>query len=588
MSMVLRWIERPRDASVFDEARADGFTPLQADVLAGRFSFEEVRVAGGVRAALAPPLSKLDAPHTLPDIGKASERIVRAIVSGERIGLCTDVDVDGSCSHALLYTALTKHFGVDPSRVISEISHKTREGYGVTQPVVDRLRARADRPTLIITADQGSSDEPRIAQLAEFADVIVTDHHGLPPAGPPRSAYAVVNPCRADSRFPDRLVAGCFVAWLVMCAVRELLIKRGALASDAPKLADLVDFVAVATVADCVSMRRSPNNRAIVATGLRRMNASPRPCWRALASSNGGRLIDAATLAFTIGPRINARARMSEPMAAVHCLLSRTDNEAATWSAMLDADNRARREVERVMVRAAKVEAERQVRAGAAGLAVYIEDGMSGVQGVVASRLVDAFGRPTICLTSKPDHADALTGSLRSVAGFDVRAALARIAEDAPDLLDRWGGHAGAAGVALNRANLARLAIAWDAEVLAALSAEDIGPRLMHDGIHPDPASREALYELACLDPFGREFEAPVFADTFAVCSVSAVGRDRAHLRLSVANGRSAGHDAIWFNAPDGTLALLVPGSRLRMAYEPYFDDYRNRMGLRIRAATPI
>ena len=222
-------------------------------------------------------LSDIEDPSSIPDMEIAVRRIVSAIKKEEKIVLVCDHDMDGTGSAAVLWTALIDFFKVSSSLVNVVTSHRLTEGYGITEPVAQRIIDI--KPSLVISADKGSSDEPRIKKIAEAGiDVIVTDHHEIGTNGPPQSAIAVVNPIRSDSNY-DKHVCGAGVAFLTMAKVRTSLIQEG-VRENIPSLAALLDYVAVATIADCVSMRpnKASINRTFVKRGLQLINNKTRPC----------------------------------------------------------------------------------------------------------------------------------------------------------------------------------------------------------------------------------------------------------------------------------------------------------------------
>ena len=249
---------RSIDASVFAEARSRGFDPVIARIVAGRITSDTP-----LEAVLAPRLQHIAPPSLLTDIHQAANRLQQAILQNERIGVLTDYDADGLTSHAVITESLLR-FGVSRQKLTHWIGHRLEDGYGISEALVDRLLDSIPLPELLISADCGSSDEAQIARLQVAGiDVIVTDHHQVSDHGPPSSAYAVVNPNRTDCHYPDKAIAGCMVSWLVMSHVRQGLIDRQAIAADTPKLGDLLDYVALGTIADCVSLGSSETNRAI-------------------------------------------------------------------------------------------------------------------------------------------------------------------------------------------------------------------------------------------------------------------------------------------------------------------------------------
>src|SRR5699024_1800444 len=302
-------------------------------------------------------------------------RIARAVMAGETIALVTDHDVDGVTSHAVLIETLTRWFGVPPERVASFIGHRLKEGYGLSDPVAERIVSTRPRPSVVITADCGSSDEDRIARLAGAGmDVIVTDHHemmrvrdeqGQLQEVPPPSALAVVNPARADSQYGDRQICGVMVTWLTLCAARTCLIEARHLHEDTPSLGALLDYVALGTVADCVSLAQSSNNRAVVRRGLDLMNGRALPdnrkraCWRAADHCfNDPNQVSAQDLAFGLGPRINACGRLSDAFAGLRFLLAKTQPEAVKALGELEALNDERKAIGKDLAEVAMLDAD--------------------------------------------------------------------------------------------------------------------------------------------------------------------------------------------------------------------------------------
>ena len=583
----VRILDRPVSRAVKDAALAAGYTPLQAQVIAGRLDDAD---AHRVPLLVRPALSALDAPDRLPDIDVAADAVARAVVDGLPFVLLSDFDCDGASAHAVLRFALRDHFGVPEARIHGYIGHRLREGYGVSESVTRRILDAAPRPALVITADQGSSDHARIALLREHGlSTIVTDHHGIPGEGPPDAALACINPMREDSTFADPRIAGVHVAWLLCCAVRQRLVGMGHLPQDAPRLGGLLDLVALGTMADCVDLARSPNNRAVLLRGLALMNApDARPVWRALyrvAKCAGP--ITAATLGFTFGPIINARGRLDCALGAVDLLMCRDDDEALRLAQALVEHNTERRQVQAQMLRRAVPMAERQVAAGARALTIFDPEGHPGVHGVCAARLVEAFGRP-VAYFSPRQEGEHLTASLRTVPGFHVRDALAEIAAAHPDDFIAWGGHAGAGGVTLRRDGLARFTAAFDHVAARTLSDASPGPRVLTDGALDLRPSLALIDELAALEPFGRQWESPVFRADGRVLDLRPVG-DGSHLKLSIGLGQDR-CDAIWFGAVRDGVRPVAIGQRVRLAFELDANTFRDetRLQLRIRHAAPI
>ena len=288
-------------------AKDQGIHPLVARILAARPYPNDISVT----EMLTPSLKCLDHPMQLADMDIASERFANAIINQECIGLETDHDCDGQTSHAVLYYTLVNHFAYPKHLIKSYIGHRLTEGYGLSDSVASRILQDSPRANLVITADNGSSDEPRIKLLKDAGiDTIVTDHHQLPVEGPPASAIACLNPTRDDCSYNDKYIAGCMVAWLLVAATRQRLIDKKYLPESAPKLLDTLDFVAVGTIADCVSIAKSKNNRAIVSYGLKLIEQAIKPCWRAIKPLLQGK-VSSEDLGFVIGPLLNSDGRLS-------------------------------------------------------------------------------------------------------------------------------------------------------------------------------------------------------------------------------------------------------------------------------------
>ncbi|AHE97565.1 single-stranded-DNA-specific exonuclease RecJ [Thioalkalivibrio paradoxus] len=568
------------DGGVLREAEQLGLHPVAARVLANRAS----------RAGVAPDwlldfaLRSLDPPDGLPDIEVAAERVARAVTERETVALVTDADSDGVNASAVLSRALIHHFGHPPDRVQHYIGLKLTEGYGLSDAVCDRILESASRPRLVITADIGSSDGPRIARLAEAGiDVVVTDHHGIPAQGGPDAALAFVNPQRPDSRYPDPLIAGVMVAWLLLWATRRHLIARGRLRADSPSLRELFGWVATGTVADVVSLARSRNNRIVVRAGIDQIEAGTYPCWRALRPHLGdaAKPLDASDLAFGIGPRLNAAGRLHDAMAGVHFLLAPDDATAVDRVAVLNQTNETRRAIEKRLTAEALEVAREQLRQGRCALVVFLTDGHAGVQGIVASRIMQAFGRPGVCLSARPDAPAVLAGSCRSIDGLSMLDTLQALACNEPGLFLSYGGHAGAAGLTLRQERLADFEAAFESEVAHRLRGQVLRPRILIDGDVPAGGIDWALLEgLAAIGPYGREFPEPVFRSQFTVLEAREVGAAGGHWRLALRHGgvRLGG---IWFGA--GRDAPVRPGEVVPLVFTPEANWWQGQRRLQIR-----
>jgi len=371
-------------------------------------------------AWFAEPLAGLHDPRLLPDADRLIERLTRARDDHERVMVFGDFDADGLDGLAILVIAL-RRFGVD---VQPYVPSRLEEGHGLSMAAIDR--AVADGTSVIITVDCGTSSGPEIAAAAtRGVDVIVTDHHRVPPDLPP--AYAVVNPHRVGSQYPDPRLAGSGVAF----KVAHLLL--GSVPVD---LADLATLGTVADVAPIVG-----ENRAIARLGLERMRTEPRPGIAALLERAriAPEAVDLDTIAFALAPRLNAAGRVGEALEAARLLLSETPDEAARHADALEAANQTRRDLTSTAVAEA-----RELVAASADRPASIVKGTwpVGIIGLVAARLAEDRARPAVVGT---DIGDTVRASCRSDGSVDLAAALAEMAE----LFTRHGGHAGAAGFEL-------------------------------------------------------------------------------------------------------------------------------------------
>lgn len=407
--------QRKVNQTIYDEAIKLGMTNLQARIVASRPIPEGVNLEDVLR----PKLSAIPPIDQMKDIKKAADRISDAIIDGETIGLLCDFDVDGISSCAVLSKSLSDYFKVPSYRIKYVISNRMQEGYGFSQLVLDRICELDEIPSVLITADEGSADGDRVDSFLEYcsnpknkgynenltkAAVIVTDHHEIPSTGGPKNAYAFVNPQQKGDTFPDKTICGCTVALFVMVQTRIALIEKGYLPEDSPKLSELLSYSTAATIADCVSMA-SPTNRAIVNHGLKEINAEKLPAWRVMKSAivqHPSQPFRAENVGFGLGPRINACSRTGgDGLVAVRFYLSETDMSAKRYFDMLDYNNEDRKKIEKRLVEESVEKAAKLVDDNYLSLVIFLPNGHHGIHGIVASRVVEKFGRPVICLSPK-------------------------------------------------------------------------------------------------------------------------------------------------------------------------------------------
>ena len=537
--------------------------------------FAQALAARGVDslARLDLSLNELHAPHSLRGIGVAAERLVRAITQDEPVLIVGDFDADGATGTALAVSVL-RAFGA--KRVGYLVPNRFHFGYGLS-PELARL-ALEQQPAVIVTVDNGISSVAGVAEAQRGgADVIVTDHH-LPGAELP-DACAIVNPNVPGCQFPSKAVAGVGVVWYVLCEVRARLDAAGFFAARGlprPNLAHWLDLVAVGTVADVVPLDR--NNRILVHNGLRRIRAGKaRPGLVALAqaASRAQATMTSSDLGFALGPRLNAAGRLEDMSVGIQCLLAEDLDAAAPLAAALNELNATRREIEAGMTAEATALAQAQASSERAAICVYHPSWHQGVVGIVAGRMREGFHRPAIAFADAGESApDELKGSARSIPGLHLRDALADVATRFPGLIDRFGGHAMAAGLTIRRSCLTRFARAFEDAVASRVTEQDLRGARCTDG---ELAAAELSVANAMLiaehGPWGQAFEEPTFHGEFNLVSQRVVGER--HLKLALRCGKRV-VDAIAFDqAP-------VDAQRIRALYRLGMNDYMDAVTLQL------
>ncbi len=506
---------------------------------------------------------------SLAGVDAAAQLLARQREHG-RVLVIGDFDADGATSSALVVRALR---ALKFAHVDFLVPNRFRFGYGLTPEIV--ALAATTKPSLLVTVDNGvSSLAGAEAAAALGIPLLVTDHH-LPGAELPRAAV-IVNPNLAGSTFASRNLAGVGVAFYVVVALARLLNEPDF------KPADLLDLVALGTVADVVPLDR--NNRILVAQGLRRIRAGQCvPGIRALAEVAGRRLerLMAADLGFAVAPRLNAAGRLTDMSLGIACLLAEDPREAAQLAAQLSKLNEERREIEqRMQSEAVDIAATLRLAADGAqspGLCLYEETWHQGVIGLVAGRIKDRLHRPVIAFARAEDG--SLRGSARSIPGVHVRDALDSIAVMHPGLIEKFGGHAMAAGMSLRAENLAAFRAAFEAEIATRVDRDALTGVVDSDGeLQPGELCLETASVLRGAGPWGQAFPEPLFDGVFAVASTRVVGGR--HLKLQLrAEGQHELLEAIAFGFLDSEHedAAVGAGARVRLAYRLEVNDYQGR-----------
>lgn len=577
-------------ANVFEAAKNLGLTDLQATLVANRTDNIEL-----LDEIIFPKLKHIQHPSALKNIEQATQIICDAIdnVSNNDavIVLATDYDTDGVTSAWVAKTALCEFFEVAEENVVHIIGER-KTGYGITDEVVERILA-IDKPVeLVISADQGSSDEARIAKLKEHGiKVCVTDHHQIPLEGPPASATCTINPQQLGCEY-DKTVAGCFVIFLVMTQVRQALINQDKIPKDTASLKFLAHNVALGTVADSVSLK-SPNNRAIVHAGLQIINQFQSPAWQAMRAlnANNEQPFDAEFLGFQVATRINAASRVSDVTTAFKFLSASEFEQAAGFLQQLDEDNLNRRAQQDIMLQQAYEQAASIYTNNTFSMALKLT-GNAGIQGIIASRIGEKYGVPTVAMTDLEDG--FLAGSARGIVdNIDLRQAFQWMSEQKPDLFVSMGGHKGAAGCMIAIQHFDDFRSLFEQAIKSQLGDQAPVPTIISDGTLADELLEpELINEINLLEPFGRDWTKPVFSGSFRINQMRYVGQQKNHLscRLQTPTGKLI--QSIFFNVREDETEQMPykMGDWVECAYQPSLNSYAGKtsLQLRIKAIIPI
>jgi single-stranded-DNA-specific exonuclease len=497
----------------------------------------------------------------------AATRLLAAHRSAGRVLVIGDFDADGATSTALVVRALrAMHF----AHVDFLVPNRFRFGYGLTPEIVALAAGRA--PSLIVTVDNGVSSVAGVDAARDLGvPVLVTDHH-LPGAVLPR-AEAIVNPNLPGSQFASPALAGVGVAFYLVAALAK------ALGEERFRVADLLDLVALGTVADMVPLDR--NNRILVSQGIKRIRAGRCVAGiRALLESAGRRqdALTAADLGFAVAPRLNAAGRLTDMSVGIACLLADQPQEAARLAGLLAKLNDERREIEQRMQLEAVGLADdmRGDEVESLGVCLFDESWHQGVVGLVAGRIKDRLHRPVIAFARAEDG--SLRGSARSVSGVNIRDALDSIATRQPGLIDKFGGHAMAAGLTLREGKLQEFKIAFAAEIAARADRDSLTGVVYSDGaLSAEELCIETAQALRGAGPWGQGFPEPLFDGQFKVVDARIVGGKHMKLRLDSANRGSEPIDAIAFGYVGGPSedANLGSGSTIQLAYRLEINEFR-------------
>ena len=536
---------------------------------------ERIFLARGITSDLEldRTLAKLPSPWLLSGMEEMVEHLLVAINEQQKICIVADFDADGATSCAVAIKGLQL---LGAGQVTFVVPNRFDYGYGLTPEIVELVKLQ--NPDVIITVDNGISSIDGVKAATDSGiKVLVTDHH-LPGSILP-AATAIVNPNLLDDKFPNKSLAGVGVIFYVLLALRSRLRDINWFETNQvkePNLAQLLDYVALGTVADVVALEQS--NRILVYQGLLRIRTGRcHPGLTALVEVSGKnrQTITAADLGFSLGPRLNAAGRMDDMSLGIQCLLSDDPALAKDIALQLDALNNDRREVEAVMKHEAltylsemKALDEHHLPAG---VCLFDANWHQGVIGILASRIKDQVHRPVIAFA--PAGKDLIKGSARSIPGVHIRDVLSDIAAAHPNLLSKFGGHAMAAGLSLKMHDYPPFALAFDEMVGKRLASVDLEQKILSDG---ELTEQEMTLEIADLlqnaATWGQEFPEPLFDGVFDVIQSRIVGQRHLKLVLRKPSGDLV-IDAIAFfvDKPEHWLGLR----QIKVAYRLDINEFR-------------
>ena len=564
--MTTRWRLRSFDRDKVEQlGRESHLSPLIAQLLINR----GIGTTSAVASFFETRLIGLHDPETLPGVTEAADRIVAAIRAGKKIVIYGDYDVDGVCGTSILWACL-KLAGAED--VDYYIPHRVEEGYGVNGEAL-RMLAGDRKAEVIITVDCGISavNEARLARELGI-ELIITDHHTIGPVLP--DAAVLVHPKLVGSAYPFPELCGCAVAFKLAWQICKSF-GDGKKASPHMRafLLKSISLVAMATVADVMPIHGE--NRLLVRHGLASLAESPSPGLKALltvAGCLGKRDLSTGTVGFSLAPRINAAGRLERAMQAVEMLTTDVEERAIELAEALDLCNTQRQEVERKMVEEAHEMITAQGGLKERGAIVLGREGWHpGVIGIVASRLVDTYHRPTIVIAL---NAEIGQGSARSIAGFDLHAAISACSEG----LLSFGGHFAAAGLKLPRAHFETFAEAFELHCRGILTPEQLQKLLQIDAeVQLGELSLKVVEAIESLEPHGIGNPRPILvANRVKVLGEpKIVGARKNHLQVRFSQGNITLKAIAWNMAERGK--VLTPGTVCSIAFTPSINVWNER-----------
>lgn len=562
--MSFRWVyaepEQEENISTLQEQLGVSEKIARLLTLRGVDSYEKAK------SFFRPDLSKIHDPFLMKDMDKGTERLAEAIREGQKILIYGDYDVDGTTSTSVLYIFLKK-FGVD---VDFYIPHRFKEGYGINE---EGIQHAIDTNTdLIVSVDCGITavEETEVAKKHGI-DLVICDHHNVADTIP--DAVAVLDPKREDCNYPFDGLSGAGVGFKLV----QGTIKKLGLSDD--MAFQLLDLVAISIASDIVPIR--DENRILMAEGLKRINTKPRVGIKALLDLINLDIgsISTSNIVFSIGPRINAAGRMGDATKAVLLLISETESEARSRAQELEDINVARRNKDSETMEEAEAMVDKEFNLDkVSSMVLHQPDWHLGVIGIVASRLVDAYGRPAVMLSTVDGK---IKGSARSIEGFNIYEAF----KECEDLLEQFGGHEYAAGLTIRKENLEEFRQRIDDIAANYLSDDDFTPELrIDDSLDLSEVDMRFWKLLSQFEPFGPGNLRPIFVSRDVTVEGVPTIVGKGHLKMKVSQNGSGAFDVIGFNMHDYLPMVRNSGDdTLDIAYSLEENHWNGRRTLQVR-----
>ena len=562
MSHTKRIATRPINPQLQSALQAAGANPLIAQLYAARNVADSSELNTSLKQLI---------PYTqLTNCTAAASRLADAIAARQKILIIADYDADGATACSVAMKGLASMGAVVDFFVPNRFEH----GYGLTPELANIAHAKG--ADLIVTVDNGISSAEGVARAKELGlDVIVTDHHI---AGSVIPDCIIVNPNQRGCAFPSKSIAGVGVIFYVLIALRAELRARdyfsGCLNIAEPKLDELLDLVALGTVADVVALDH--NNRILVSQGLKRIRAGKmshgiRALFQtARCSAQKAQPFD---FGYKIAPRINAAGRLDDMSIGIACLLSGSLNEAESMASELNELNQTRQEIEQEMLTDILAECPSALPREQTTLCMYRDSFHQGVVGIVASRLKEKFYRPVFVFA--PDDDGNYRGSGRSIAGVHLRDVLDAISKRAPDIIIKFGGHAMAAGLTLRQGSLKTFGDLFEDIVRSQVNEDTLSQTFLTDGSLKASDITLANAQLINAQIWGQGFPPPSFADTFQVLRQQSMGADKKHTKAWLAK-EGQEFEAMFWRCED-----TLPRD-IRVVYRPTVNEWKGNTELQL------